>query len=974
MQKLFTLLLWLNILAPQLSAQTSLASLLQKAETIAKNSRVNGDTNAVKKITTLLGPHIHQKQAADFLLKTYTSACEKFMENSKWQQAAKTADICLQLGNFNHASPTLRNRLYYKRAVILENLGEDEKAIKQYELSLQYFLKDTASDKYLLAENYNNLALYYSKVGQNDKYLVYQQKAVQIWRKWYNTDVSVNITALGNLVAAYEDYGDAQKALQWTDSLKHYVSLFNKSPYKEEWNKLSQEEKWDREDYILLAYVRAYSAAFKSRAVDSCIAVFEKRYAPPQNKYRKENMAFLIGALEQAAWQYKKQQQYEKSFQLYSRASNLAHNDFFRMKGAANLAVFFYDTKQYAKAIPYAQKSLQVYRFPDESLSFNGLTALNAELAQLQLKNQEADSLLKALYARQLKKKPAEIKFSDFSVSDFHKYINYTQIVILLKSGNVFYSRYEQDKQPPNLLLAAKFYRMAAALFHLYYLKDNYNFSIDEISKQINDKLLSVQLLMNPDQEHLTDIYELLENNYSQHLWKKFLSRNTENLNIPSTLLYRKNRLIIEQSDFETGARSKQKELKAWDSLDRELQELKKTIDTINTSYNAFSENKSSVEHIRKKLAPKQFLIRFIKTATAVYAFGIGKNELILKRIGNADLLKKQVQQYRNELQLPMGNYQRLSIELYDQLIQPFEKSIGAATKLIFIPDDFLNYLPFETLTDKKHNRYLIQKHAVSYAYSIKLWELQFKDITPVEKTVVAFAPSYAGSLPATSLQIRTGRNGLIPLNNTKPEAAQIISLYKGTLYADDSATRENFIATLGRYNVYHLAMHAVADEEDPDKSSLFFNANKPLYFNQLYKLNFPASMVVLSACNTGMGVLENGEGLMSLSRALVYSGVQSAVYSLWEVPDKETAELMVLFYQYLSKGATKEEALAKAKQQFIQENPAKKHPFYWAGFIVNGNTSPIQTNNNTGLILAATLVTVASVIVFVKRKKRKAS
>jgi len=108
--------------------------------------------------------------------------------------------------------------------------------------------------------------------------------------------------------------------------------------------------------------------------------------------------------------------------------------------------------------------------------------------------------------------------------------------------------------------------------------------------------------------------------------------------------------------------------------------------------------------------------------------------------------------------------------------------------------------------------------------------------------------------------------------------------------------------------------------------------------------------LVVLSACNTGVGKLAAGEGFLSLSRALTYSGVRSSVYSLWEVPDEETSEIMVSFYRYLNKGKNKANALAKAKQDFIKNNPLKSHPYYWAGFVLNGDTTPITTSKNYSL------------------------
>lgn len=132
---------------------------------------------------------------------------------------------------------------------------------------------------------------------------------------------------------------------------------------------------------------------------------------------------------------------------------------------------------------------------------------------------------------------------------------------------------------------------------------------------------------------------------------------------------------------------------------------------------------------------------------------------------------------------------------------------------------------------------------------------------------------------------------------------------------------------------------------------------------------------MVLSACNTGMGELENGEGLMSLSRALTYAGVRSSVYSLWEVPDEETAEIMLSFYEHLKSGYSKVEALALAKRDFLANNPLKNHPFFWAGFVINGNTDSLSdtTFPNTYLWLIVGGLIVMALLLFMRRRKRAA-
>jgi CHAT domain-containing protein len=130
--------------------------------------------------------------------------------------------------------------------------------------------------------------------------------------------------------------------------------------------------------------------------------------------------------------------------------------------------------------------------------------------------------------------------------------------------------------------------------------------------------------------------------------------------------------------------------------------------------------------------------------------------------------------------------------------------------------------------------------------------------------------------------------------------------------------------------------------------------------------------MAVLSACNTGMGKYKNGEGIMSLSRALTYAGVKSSVYSLWQVPDKETSQIMISFYENLKEGQSKDEALANAKRTFIKNNPMKNHPFYWAGFVVNGDISPVIENYFIWKMFGGILLFTVLIFITFKRKKQK--
>lgn len=121
-------------------------------------------------------------------------------------------------------------------------------------------------------------------------------------------------------------------------------------------------------------------------------------------------------------------------------------------------------------------------------------------------------------------------------------------------------------------------------------------------------------------------------------------------------------------------------------------------------------------------------------------------------------------------------------------------------------------------------------------------------------------------------------------------------------------------------------------------------NQEELLYLRELYDLEIPADMVVLSACETGIGELQNGEGVISLARGFTYAGAKSIITSLWNVNDQKTADLMVDFYRNLKEGQQKDNALANAKRSYLQQTSGNlAHPFYWAGFIPIGNMDSIE-------------------------------
>jgi len=158
-------------------------------------------------------------------------------------------------------------------------------------------------------------------------------------------------------------------------------------------------------------------------------------------------------------------------------------------------------------------------------------------------------------------------------------------------------------------------------------------------------------------------------------------------------------------------------------------------------------------------------------------------------------------------------------------------------------------------------------------------------------------------------------------------------------------ATEAKFKTFADQGKILHLAMHAFTHDEDPMLSHLVFAPSTSdseedgiLYGYELYNMQLNAHTAVLSACNTGMGKVLDGQGVMSLARAFRYAGVQNVVMSLWPAHDAATRDMMTTFFQHLQANGNEVDALRVAmSNHFSKEHEEWHHPYYWAGFSLIG-------------------------------------
>ncbi|RZS99003.1 CHAT domain-containing protein [Aquimarina brevivitae] len=360
----------------------------------------------------------------------------------------------------------------------------------------------------------------------------------------------------------------------------------------------------------------------------------------------------------------------------------------------------------------------------------------------------------------------------------------------------------------------------------------------------------------------------------------------------------------------------------------------------------------TSLEKLSKDLEGDVALLNYFVTDKSIFLVVVQKNKKRLYRFNFSNALKREINEFYNEIShfdfSKKESGSPKSYAIYEALVLPALKGLDA-TNLIIVADDILSYLPFDALTATADGgRYLLEDYQVSYANSATLLAERKKNDNVVTGDLLAFAPDFTVQ---TTIEQFGDRSQFAPLKYNGIEVEKISAHFDTKPLVGRKASLTNFNQHASAYGLLHFATHASANDEYPDYSYLALSSDKHpdsinfLYVKDLYAKELNASLVTLSACETGIGKFQKGEGMLSLARGFDYAGVQALVTSLWKVNDESTTQLMEYFYDNLSQGQAKDEALRNAKLTYLKntDDQLLKHPYYWAGFVISGDMAPIK-------------------------------
>ena len=375
-------------------------------------------------------------------------------------------------------------------------------------------------------------------------------------------------------------------------------------------------------------------------------------------------------------------------------------------------------------------------------------------------------------------------------------------------------------------------------------------------------------------------------------------------------------------------------------------------------------------DDIHLRVLSQENYIEYVQTDSFLFAYSQCRGQIKFLQLGRIDSLQSlliRMNQYISLKELSLDT--SINLDLYRFLVQPLV--FAPMNKLSIIPDGQVNLVPFEMLKDE-HGEFLLNHMTISYEYQFEPYVLD-DDGHGKPDFVFCLAPSYKSPSPVV---LSASRGGIYHLPFAKAEVDTIQKIIGTRAVISEDGNKNNCIQELRKAKVFHFSGHAIVK---PEVAYLALNdeneMGQQLTDQEIGLMSNPIDMVVLSACETGLGKWEYGEGIRSLGRSFMEAGAGAAVYSLWNVNDRSTARIMSSFYTYLQKGISKDEALRKAKLDFItNSNNGSTHPFHWAAFIAAGDMSPIMKKNYTWLLISGACLVLTLGFWMLLKKKNKSS
>lgn len=857
----------------------------------------------------------------------------------------KALDIRLRLlGEDNTQVASSYNNL----GIDYNEIGDNDKSLAYYEKTLSIDLKKK-TDEVTLAKTYNNIGNVYLDKDDYDKALEYHLKALSIRQRVLGENNPYTADSYENIGIIYGQKEDYHNALGYFNkSLSIRVHVFGAS------------HPWVAESYNELSNCYYYMGV-----LDTALQFCQKSLDILKN-YSGVRKHEILNAYTNMGKIYKDKKDFHKASEYFNMVISLGielygEKNLYTGVGYKRLAEVNELEHNYNDALANCQKAIisLVNPFNDESI-YN-----NPALAGIISENELLNTL--SIKARLFDELPEQTGTEDPAMS-FSTYKLASDLIDQIRTG--------YKAEGSKIFLGEK----TNAFF---------SNAIRESIKMFN---------ITKDDHFKKEAFYFAEKSKSAVLEQSLAEvKASKFAGIPDDLLMQEKQLKIDLVYYET---SLQKEYEKKDKRDENkinedenhLFNLKTQYDKLISNfekkfpnyYNLKYQNQDlSVDEVQNSLKENTALVDYSIDDSLLYIFLITRKDFWVYPVKLPDDFSGLIRNfYSSVVKAEKSDYITASDKISTLLINPILPNLKFIDKLVIIPSGELYKIPFEALFTKKMNpedtdfstlSYLIKKFDISYHYSAYLYISSIKkELSVINNKIpdnfIGYAPVFSndGMTPddmhlqylaetADSNEafqsISSDGKKFNELKYSEWEVKSILNLYshkdKGLsdiAYFHSDATEESFKKNAKNYKIIHIASHSFINESHPELSAIVFaqpndsssSEDGILYAAETYNLDLNADLVVLSSCESGLGKLIKGEGMMALTRGFLYAGASNIIFSLWKIPDKQTSQLMIDFYKENLAGKDYSNALREAKLKLI-ENTVTARPRSWASFVLVG-------------------------------------
>ncbi|MEL6558416.1 MAG: CHAT domain-containing tetratricopeptide repeat protein, partial [Bacteroidota bacterium] len=851
-------------------------------------------------------------------------------------------DSALEIANIHDTHYEWIGMCYASLGVYYTNIRDFENGLNFLEKALAYRIKNLGADHEDISNSYASLGYYYFTTRREfDKSIEYNEKALELRIKSYGKESAQAAECYYNLALAYHEFGDTKKAIKFQQKavavmektftknslgilngyslLGNFYSIIGENNTAIEWyRKILAAEKNNENQYIKIGILNDLGDAYlmetplKAKSFyDSCLSILNSKFG--------KNHAVTISTHQKLSNYYQLNKRFDSAIYHLKLASDLTAqsrgiNSIDYSKISLDFAKLFLSNKQYNKSIGKSDEAI------------NAITSFqySPEDRKSALSNDEKLNRIDLANAYFLKAKAlSKINNTSSMKSGLNFLLEAIEIIENIKSK---YSSNESRS----------------------YLSNQTEIIFDH-AIQIAIKLANIT----GEQYYKEYAFSIAEKSRSFNLLAEINKANAKKFSgIPREILEKEEKLkrditfydeLVYQYSIQSAIDSSGLE-KLKSTLFEKERQYDVFIKQLENNFPKYHEIKNQVtnvtiQSVQKNLTDDEALLEYFIGDSNFTTFIITKNDFkIINHLKHNKLQSTVTELYNSINKFDKNKVEKLSKSIYKSIFSgPVGKLNNRITKLKIVPHKELAYLPFDCLINDQ-NQFVIENFTTSYYYSASLLKPENQINSDDSKNILLYAPIYDNQ----------NDFNVPPLERSESEAKEIGALFRSNgnqvkMALRNEATKSNFESLVEEFDIVHLATHTFVKKEAINFSEINFwmndgdNSENTLTLSETFNLNLDTQLLTLSSCESGVGELIKGEGMMSFTRGFSYSGAQNIVCSLWKVNDLFTSDTMIEMYKNINEGMSYDESLRQAKLKLIKKNPDLS-PKDWAGFILISN------------------------------------